>query len=108
MTREIEILQVAQMCACNYGGENLVELAFKKGAEWADAHQPSTWISVEERLPEDYLICKWVAVKLKDYHGWYRGYYSGIMWHYIDECGDDIRAFNVTHWMPIPELQTTK
>jgi len=101
MTREIEIIRAAQMCARNYGGENLVELAFKKGAEWADAHQPSPWISVEDRLPEDDLICEWVAVKLKGYPGWYKGYYSGTLWHYIDECGDEIRTFNVTHWMPM-------
>jgi len=70
-------------------------------AELENAKSP--WISVEDRLPEDLLTCEWVAVKLKGYPGWYRGYYSGTMWHYIDECGDEIR-FNVTHWMPIPEL----
>lgn len=85
----------------------LVE-AFRCGAGWADAHQPSPWISVEEQLPEDFLLtCEWVAVKLKGYPGWYKGYYNGALWHYINECGDEVRTFNVTHWMPIPGLQTT-
>lgn len=80
--------------------------AYCNGWKAADAHQPSPWISVEERLPEEDLICEWVAVKLKDYPGWYKGYYSGTLWHYMDECGEEIRAFNVTHWMPIPLLPT--
>lgn len=114
MARDLEILQAAQMCARNYGGENLVELAFKKGAEWADAHPASPWISVEDRLPEEednpdeynaphrtrssrnVIITDGVIVN--------RGYYSyaRMRWEWN---GGEIK---VTHWMPISELQTTK
>lgn len=104
MTRKEEIIKESVKWYANVHWDYNPSSAFCRGAEWADAHQPSPWISVEEQLPEDLLTCEWVAVKLKDYPGWYRGYYSGIMWHYIDECGDEIRAFNVTHWMPIPKL----
>lgn len=72
MTRETEIIRAAQMCARNYGGENLVELAFKKGAEWADAHQPSPWISVNDRLPEKIKGNRWskqIFVRYEDTRG---------------------------------------
>ena len=109
MTREEEIKQLSSELFDLWAKNGLsfgqiVEMA----VIWADAHQPSAWISVEDRLPEELLTCEWVAVKLKGYPGWYKGYYSGTLWHYINECGDEVRTFNVTNWMPISELSTTK
>lgn len=100
MTRDLEILQAAQLCACEYGGDNLVELAFKKGAEWADAHQPSPWISVEDRLPEINQVVLTLGSEQndEDVRLLYRSDVSGKF-----ACID---YDEVTHWMPIPELQT--
>jgi hypothetical protein len=82
----------------------LVSKAFLKGAKWADANQPSPWISVEDKLPE---LEKEVIILDKRKHtdigfitdDGYGGYY----WWKNDEtiwCKDD----EITHWMPIPEL----
>lgn len=95
MTREEEIIQAAQLCAQEYGGENLVTLAFKKGAEWADEHLKSPWKSVEEdpKKSGTYFV-------LKDAY-------------YVDAAQFDINSkewFNcadgssITHWMQIPPL----
>jgi hypothetical protein len=78
--------------------------AFIAGAEWADVHQSSPWISVEDRPPEKSVgyFSKWVLCRYK------RG--SRICYHVgmYDYEFDDWSIANVTHWMPIPELQTTK
>lgn len=109
MTREEQIHNQAT----NYGyavagGSTMrprVSKAFLDGAKWADANQPSPWISVEERLP-DRLPAKFanwskevfVAVKRgRDYRA-YVDKYSHI-YKTWGAFGDE-----VTHWMPIPEL----
>ena len=108
MTREEQIHNQAT----NYGyavagGSTMrppVSKAFLEGAKWADANQPSPWISVEERLPEpekEVIILaknKYIDIDhlTDDGEG---GYY----WWKSDEwicCEDD----KITHWMPIPEL----
>ena len=107
MTREEQIHNQAT----NYGyavagGSTMrppVSKAFLEGAKWADANQPSPWISVEERLPE-----KGVLVIVKTGIGnCYLGAKDSValpkdefvlpqLCDYVD---------GVTHWMPIPELQ---
>jgi hypothetical protein len=83
----------------------IARLFFREGVKWADANQPSPWISVEDKLP-DRLPAKFanwskevfVAVKRgRDYRA-YVDKYSHIYktWGVF---GDE-----VTHWMPIPEL----
>lgn len=55
MTREELIKQASQnlkISASRADKGMLCREAFKLGVEWADANQPSPWISVEERLPE--------------------------------------------------------
>lgn len=117
MTRDEEIRQasIAYTQVNNpvcIGGDNFKEMidalnvnpAFIAGAEWADQHQPSPWISVEESLPWGYLACEWVAVRRKEYNNWYKAYYDGDDWRCIDEDGDEMTVFDVTHWMPIPGI----
>lgn len=62
------------------------------------------WISVEDRLPEKSVgyFSPWVLCRYK------RG--SRICYHVgmYDYEFDDWSIANVTHWMPIPELSTTK
>ena len=82
----------------------IARLFFRKGVEWADANQPSPWISVEDRLPEPE---KEVIVLFKDKsididHLTDDGE-DGYYWWKSDEwicCEDD----EITHWMLIPEL----
>jgi len=102
MTRREDILQHAIECGCIEGTAEYY--GFLQGAEWADAHQPSPWISVEDRLPKKSVgyFSQWVLCRYK------RG--SRIYYHVgmYDYEFDEWSIANVTHWMPIPELQTTK
>jgi hypothetical protein len=83
----------------------IARLFFMEGVKWADANQPSPWISVEDRLPE---LGKEVIVSAKDkyididqladdgegnYYWWKTN--RVVIW-----CEED----KITHWMPIPEL----
>lgn len=108
MTRREEILQHARERGCIEGTAEYY--GFLQGAEWADAHQLSPWISVEDRLPEgednpdeynaphrarssrNVVITDGVIVN--------RGYYSyaRMRWEWN---GNEIK---VTHWMPISKI----
>lgn len=93
----------------------IARLFFRKGVEWADANQPSPWISVEDRLPEitvpilresDFVFVhvvnkdtgnEWVELPAK--------YNINIKdWIAMDFTHIGKRNGMVTHWMPIPEL----
>lgn len=74
----------------------IARLFFRKGVEWADANQPSPWISVEDRLPDDgVLVIVAYRVRLGEI------LYASDTFHidYGWESYDDIVA-----WMPIPQL----
>lgn len=74
--------------------------AFKAGAEW-QAKQ-STWVSVEERLPENQDI---VLVR-GEYGGKATAYLHGKDSGFIIYGEDAYKVFGeVTHWMPIPDLE---
>lgn len=107
MTREEEIRQAADKYVDNFGCKkkdtpvlSSYYLGYVAGAEWADAHQLSPWVSVAERLPEKEVgyFSQWVLCRYK------RGsriYYHVGMYDYEFE---EWSIANVTHWMPIPEL----
>ena len=88
--------------------ENLT--SFRMGAEWADAHPISPWISVNDRLPkgEDnpdeynapHRARSSSNVIITDGTIINRGYYSYARMRWEWNEGE----INVTHWMPIPEL----
>lgn len=100
MTREEQMIQAATQCANEYAVGSLVLYAFKKGAEWADAHPKSPWISVEERLPDkinkfmsEPVLCRYTR--------------GGKEYYHVSQYDYDYKQWqidNVTHWMPIPEL----
>lgn len=88
----------------------IARLFFMEGVKWADANQPNPWISVEDRLPEatdkfggseDVLILdengwRTVAMYCIPKNKWYLSV-GAIQ-------GDCEYPFEITHWMPIPEL----
>ena len=116
MTREEQIKAAASAytrvrCPIVIGGErfnnkiNSINANFIAGAEWADKNPKSSWISVEERLPDRHpaKFMNWskkvfVVVKRGRECCTYVDEYSHIYntWRVF---GDE-----VTHWMPIPEL----
>lgn len=98
MTRREEILQHAIECGCIEGTAEYY--GFLQGAEWADAHQPSPWISVEDRMPEkinkfmsEPVLCRYTRGNKEYYHV-----------SQYDYEFDKWQISNVTHWMPIPKL----
>ena len=79
-----------------------IKQAFEKGAEWADEHPKSPWISVEDDLPCNHneLINGNVThpVFARDINNIYG---VTIMMKFIKW---DFMSCNITHWMPIPKL----
>lgn len=74
--------------------------AFKAGAEWLAKQSP--WISVKERLPENQDI---VLVR-GEYGGKATAYLHGKDSGFIVYGEDAYKVFGeVTHWMPIPDLE---
>lgn len=73
---------------------------FIAGAEWADAHPRSPWISVEDRLPDkinkfmsETVLCRYTR--------------GGKEYYHVTQYDFDYNQWmigNVTHWMPIPGL----
>lgn len=76
-----------------YGSPDYI-YGIRHGVEWADKNPKLTWISVEERLPEehtDVIVTDGRNVAHCKKYG--DGFYTNIG-----------KCCNVTHWMPIPEL----
>lgn len=99
MTREKQIREAAKKTTGLFSyrnGYSTAEDAFIAGAEYADANQPSTWISVEDKLPDDGVLVivayRWILGEIL---------YASDVFHidYGWESYDDIIA-----WMPIPQL----
>lgn len=108
MTREEQIVKRAEEVTSRFSyrnGYSTAKDAFIEGAKWADANQPSPWISVEERLPEpekEVIILN--KRKHTDIDFLTDDFEGGYYWWKSDEsifCEDD----EITHWMPIPELK---
>lgn len=97
MTREEQIVKRAEEVTSRFSyrnGYSTAKDAFIEGAKFADANQPSPWISVEERLPEEHTD---VIVTDGSNVAYCRKYGDGFYTN-VGKC------CNVTHWMPIPEL----
>ena len=99
MTREEQIKAAAKKTTGLFSyrnGYSTAEDAFIAGAEWADANQPSLWISVEDKLPDDGVLvivaCRWITGEIL---------YSTDTF-FIDYGWGDYG--DVIAWMPIPEL----
>lgn len=107
MTRKEQIKQASQnlkISASRADKGMLLRKAFEAGAKWADENPKSTWISVEDRLPEpekDVIIVnkrKYIDIDHltdngEDGYYWWKS--DDVIW-----CDDD----KITHWMPIPKL----
>ena len=103
MEREAQIRQTAaEWLRYNHPTctqDMLVEV-FRCGAEWADKHQPSPWISVEERMPEK--VNKFLSDEVL-----VRYLRGGKEYTFVTHYDYEYQTWNipnVTHWMPIPQL----
>ena len=115
MTREEEIKQLSSELFALWAKNGLsfgqiVEMA----VIWSDAHQPSPWISVEDRLPEckwDERVCKnhsdYCVILQADGSRYVAQYYCDFeTWSETSYMCEWLR--DITHWMPIPELKGGK
>lgn len=100
--------------ACMYCATNEVMAGFMTGAEWADEHPKSPWISVEDRLPEEgqqileAYTMECTASGLKSFNeeilfSCYRGKFvcDGKETNY----GIGKSKSTTHHWMPIPQIE---
>ena len=109
MTREEEIIEAASIYSEYEFNECAANNGFIKGAQWADNHPKSPWISVNDDLP-----CNPKYLKQPDYSSWVLAITENgeilsaqmtIMngkwiWHsHVSRKHEDIRL-----WMPIPKL----
>ena len=98
MTREKEIEKEA------YRQEDLVNMdaeSFIEGAQWADTHPKSPWISVNEKLPpieKNNLSIKVIVVSTKGKIDFSRYDYDMEGWI------SPVLDIEFTHWMFLPKL----
>lgn len=123
MTREEEICNaIKNSSILDYNNNEYtsddIKCAFIEGAEWADTHPKSSWISVNNKLPYDYpelikdkyytkkvlVVEEWhndstkKYIEVKDMCNILEGYPSPSYWHWRS------KYYNITHWQPLPEL----
>ena len=91
-----------------YDGSD-IQSAFCKGAEWADEHPKSLWISVKDDLPCNYpnnihfgFTNKVIATDGENIFTLYMKKCKDNKWLW---CGDDCVDIShiITHWMPFPK-----
>lgn len=109
MTREEEIRQADYISTTPEEREVWIS-----AAQWADAHPQNTWISVEDRLPEEFEM---VFVHMQGGSFDCAIYTNGTFERSLQlkfgmkDEGYTIISWeqkfksNITHWMPIPELK---
>lgn len=84
--------------------ENTYHTGFVMGAKWADEHPKNPWISVEDRLPEEDKI----VIFMGNNGALYLGHHYlqtdyGRTW--FADGGYAMKDDEVTHWMPIPQIE---
>lgn len=110
MTREEQIKQAALERNCDGDFDSNDGLnGFVEGAKWADENPKSPWISVDDKLPETNEFDGSEDVLILTENGRMTVAMYGIpeeKWYLsVGEIQGDCECpFEITHWMPIPEL----
>ena len=113
MTREEEIIadyEAALNCKLSNDDKEFILNVL----QWADEHPKNLWISVEERLPEEFEM---VFVHMQGGAFDCAIYTNGVFEHDLQvkfgfkDSGYSIISWhqkfksNITHWMPIPQIE---
>ena len=85
---------------------------FQMGVKWSDNHPVSTWVSVNDSLPEkdldrnDYMSVEVLTITDKGYTNLDTYDYQNQIWFIHSEVllDEDDSLGKVTHWMYIPKL----
>ena len=97
MTREAQIRQTAaEWLRYNHPTctQDMLVEAFRCGAEWADRNQPNPWISVSDKMPEEFeVVIAYAANGHIENSYWDGHYWTG-----------DFYDTTVIYWMPLPKL----
>ena len=114
MTREEEIKYASKdyvnylLDKQEYHNENYTEYdiqqAFEKGAQWADMHPKSPWISVKDDLPcnhKELIHSNYTDRVLVSSRN---GYFEVAFMCIIEDAWEWNNLITVSYWMPIPEL----
>lgn len=110
MTRKQQIREAStEWCLRQPRIEAWMDMAFEQGAQWADTHPQSPWISVSDQLPQQYkpvvvLFYNRAIDGSKEYDscgGFYNSVGEWIAFGYNVQNAK-INS-TVTHWMPIPD-----
>lgn len=99
MTREEQIKQAAIERGCIEGTAEY--FGFIQGARYADQNPTSPWISIEERLPEK--VNKFLSDEVL-----VRYLRGGKEYTFVTHYDYEYQTWNipnVTHWMPIPQIE---
>lgn len=109
MTRQEEINSVSNQLSELYKCSKTFKMGFEAGAQWADEHPKTQWISVNDDLPCNYpnnirfgFTNKVIATDGENIFILYMKKCKDNKWIW---CGDDCVDIShiITHWMPFPK-----
>lgn len=85
---------------------DMLECAFTKGAEWADAHPKNPWHKASEELPEVDKYRKCVKVFARKGDDVFVAFYSPVAGFSLSSSFYiEYNLSGITHWMEIPEIK---
>ena len=112
MTRQEEIHSVSNQLSELYKCSKTFKMGFEAGAQWADEHPKSSWISVKDDLPCNNLdnihfgfTNRVLATDGETIFVAYMKKDKDNKWIWCSEDNVDISHI-ITHWMPFPKLPT--
>lgn len=116
MTRQEEINSVSNQLSELYKCSKTFKMGFEAGAQWADEHPKSLWISVKDDLPYNYpnnirfgITNNVIATDGTSIFILHMKRCKDNKWIW---CGDDsvddtvysvVFSNSITHWMPFPK-----
>ena len=120
MTREEQINEAGYIAAGTTAmeGDMGFDIGFMLGAQWADNHLRSPWVSTKKKLPKAINIeevddcgnIQWCACHTEKCHvSYFVGYYAdsidGEHKVWCDIAGQEVCGpYDVDYWMPIPAI----
>lgn len=110
MTRQEEIHSVSNQLSELYKCSKTFKIGFEAGAQWADEHPKSHWISVKDDLPCNHpnnihfgFTNKVIATDGTSIFILHMKKCKDNNWIWCGDNSDFDLSRSITHWMPIPK-----